>query len=398
MPDRVEAEAAPDRRAAGGSPALLSIQVLRAVAALGVLVHHLPNELATRLGWPGALPPFLVGASGVDLFFVISGFVMVYASERLFGHPDAPRVFVLRRLARIVPLYWAASAVLLVYMLGVHRGLPVDVSVGTVVASFAFLPYARPDGLVAPIHLLGWTLNYEMFFYAVFAAAIRLSRPRAVLAVLAAFAVMVGLGCAVALPLPWAAWFDPIILEFGAGMLIAVACRAGLRLSRAAAVGLGLAAVAGYAVASWAELSEPWRAVERGLPGAALVAACVLCGAPPRPGPVARGVAFLGDASYSLYLVHPLVFALPRWTVARWIDFSPVPLAYALVLMAVSVLAAILSYLVFEKPLSRALKTRLGGPRPPSRREARGVLAREAAVPGASSPLGERPPMACQGL
>jgi peptidoglycan/LPS O-acetylase OafA/YrhL len=389
MPDRVAAGATPGPPAAAGG-ALLSIQVLRAVAALAVLVRHVSYELAGRMGWPETMPTFVIRASGVDLFFVISGFVMVYASERLFGHPDARRVFVLRRLARIVPLYWAASAVLLVYMLGVHRGLPVDVSVGTVVASFAFLPYARPDGLVAPIHTLGWTLNYEMFFYAVFAAAIWLSRPRAVLAVLAAFVVMVGLGRAVALPLPLAAWFDPIILEFGAGMLIAVACRAGLRLSRAAAVGLGLAAVAGYGVASWAELSEPWRAVERGLPGAALVAACVLCGAPPRPGPVARGVAFLGDASYSLYLVHPLVFVLPRWTVARWIDFSPFPLAYALVLVAVSVLAASLSYLLFEKPLSRALKARIGGLRPPPRREARGVVACEAAMPEAFSPLGER--------
>ncbi len=87
-----------------------SIQILRAVAALAVVALHVGHEGATRLGPRNPLPDFSVGAAGVDLFFVISGFIMVYASDTLFARAGAPATFFTRRLARIVPLYWAATA------------------------------------------------------------------------------------------------------------------------------------------------------------------------------------------------------------------------------------------------------------------------------------------------
>ena len=85
------------------SLSLLSIQILRAIAALAVTYEHIAGyEFARQYGLPDALPPFKFGRAGVDLFFVISGFVMVYASERYFGRTKAPQEFFLRRLARIV--------------------------------------------------------------------------------------------------------------------------------------------------------------------------------------------------------------------------------------------------------------------------------------------------------
>ena len=83
------------------SPTLKSIQVLRAVAAIGVLTLHAATEKVVHMGGaPGPFKNFLLGAAGVDLFFVISGFVMVYSSQSLFGRADGPRRFLLRRLAR----------------------------------------------------------------------------------------------------------------------------------------------------------------------------------------------------------------------------------------------------------------------------------------------------------
>ena len=76
------------------------------MAALAVVYHLVGSELYQHYGLSKPLPLTLVGAAGVDLFFVISGFVMVYASERMFGQRHSPRIFALRRLARIVPLYW----------------------------------------------------------------------------------------------------------------------------------------------------------------------------------------------------------------------------------------------------------------------------------------------------
>src|ERR1041385_2180302 len=139
---------------------------------------------------------FKVGAPGLDLFFVISGFVMVYSSERLFGRADAPRIFMLRRIARIVPLYWAMTLVVLAYFLLAHGRdmLFALYPPGNILASFLFYPYPRGDGALVPLHALGWTLNYEMFFYVVFAALICLSREIAVTAIVALFCTLAVLG------------------------------------------------------------------------------------------------------------------------------------------------------------------------------------------------------------
>src|ERR1044071_953746 len=82
---------------------LQSVQILRAVAALGVLLMPVRKEGVDRTRAP--LPDLLIRAVGVDLFFVISGFIMLHASRSLFGRRDAPAVFMLRRIGRIVPLY-----------------------------------------------------------------------------------------------------------------------------------------------------------------------------------------------------------------------------------------------------------------------------------------------------
>ena len=71
-------------------------------------------------GWSFLLP----WGAGVDLFFVISGFIMVYPSNRLFAEPGGAKIFAWRRLSRIVPLYWCAMALLLVKMPVLHKPMP----------------------------------------------------------------------------------------------------------------------------------------------------------------------------------------------------------------------------------------------------------------------------------
>jgi exopolysaccharide production protein ExoZ len=346
----------------GGSPTLKSIQVLRAVAAIGVLTLHAATEKVTHIGGePGPFKNFLLGAAGVDLFFVISGFVMVYSSQSLFGRTDGPQRFFLRRLARIAPLYWAVTVAIILYIYAVHGAKLWDIyTPASLVAAFLFWPYPRVDGFAFPVHLLGWTLNYEMFFYAVFAAAILLPRRVAVPAVCVAFVAFAAIGRATVLPLPFLFWANLIILEFCYGMLIALAYREGFRLPPAIAWALGLAACAGYAAMysppeAWGE----WRVLFWGLPGAALVASCALSASTWRPGLAGRFFGLLGDASYSLYLVHPLTFPLVRWTVGRWFDFSGAPWLYAAIAWLAAIAAAIVCYLAFERPITRALQRRL---------------------------------------
>ena len=353
-------ESAAPARDVRGSRALTSIQILRAVAALGVLFHHTAHEVAAKTGVTVSFGELVVGAGGVDLFFVISGFVMVYASERLFAQPGATRVFFLRRLARIVPLYWAATAILVGYIYVAHRIFPPPfITTEGVIASFLFIPYPLPNGLMAPVHALGWTLNYEMFFYAVFALAIMLPRRGAVFAITALFALLVSLGLLIRLPQPFAFWFSPIILEFCFGMLIARAYLDGRRLSLWNALLLTLAALGAYVISACTGPFVAWRWLEWGVPGAMLVAAFALVKRPPPAGPVSRAMGFLGDASYSLYLVHAIVIPAVR-RVMPSLDTPLMPWLYALALIGGSIAAACLSYLWFERPITRTLQRWIG--------------------------------------
>ena len=120
---------------------LLGIQVLRALAALAVVCAHIPVEISYGLKWASPIPVSLTIGAAADLFFVISGFVIVYASEPMFGQAGAPRVFFLRRLARTVPLYWLTSGFILAVVLLTYPDLASAVhSVGSVVGSFAMIP------------------------------------------------------------------------------------------------------------------------------------------------------------------------------------------------------------------------------------------------------------------
>jgi peptidoglycan/LPS O-acetylase OafA/YrhL len=202
------------------SGVLIPIQGLRAIAALGVVLHHVQYEARTRLGMPDALPYFEYGALGVDLFFVVSGFVMVYASGPLFAKAEGARIFMARRIIRIVPLYWLCTGVYVAFALLAPQLARTHYGADVVAASLLFYPYERPDIGMFPVVGQGWTLNYEMLFYAVFSACILLPRRQAVLAVAAVFAALSITGRTVDLPQPFAFWASPIILEFVLGAVL----------------------------------------------------------------------------------------------------------------------------------------------------------------------------------
>jgi exopolysaccharide production protein ExoZ len=89
---------------------------------------------------------------------------MVYPSNRLFAEPGGAKIFAWRRLSRIVPLYWCAMALLLVKMPVLHKPMPMLRDHHLVF----FIPWeTQGTGVPRPTYDLGWTLNYEMFFYTV---------------------------------------------------------------------------------------------------------------------------------------------------------------------------------------------------------------------------------------
>ena len=151
----------------------LGIQGLRAFAALSVVLGHSLNSIERGSGVPPLLLQHFQGAIGVDVFFVISGFVMTISSSRLLRKQHPSRIFLWRRLLRVAPLYWLVTATKLLLIAALPRLLAsYRVSLWNGIASFLFVPSLNPKGLIRPVITLGWTLNFEMAFYLLFAFAL----------------------------------------------------------------------------------------------------------------------------------------------------------------------------------------------------------------------------------
>ncbi|MGP3696422.1 acyltransferase family protein [Rhodobacter sp. NSM] len=320
---------------------ILSIQYLRGLAASSVVLFH-TSEMAQL--------PFAVGAAGVDLFFVISGFVM-WAT--MLDRPMSPWRFAWRRFTRIVPLYWIVTAVTAAAVILKPQFFPgQDVTLQTLVGSLFFLPPVTGAGL-SPIVLQGWTLSYEILFYLIFAATLVLpvwQRLRMVLAVLLSLMLVH----------PWLpeglprALTEPLLAEFGIGVLIAALWSSGLRIPFALCLVILAAGVAGL-VASQVVADDLPRWLRWGLPAAAVLAGAVFAerARPHRP---LRALTWLGDASYSLYLWHVVAGVVAVGLAGRLGLPDPwLPLA----MLVGGTLAALALYELVERPLLRLLHPRV---------------------------------------
>jgi exopolysaccharide production protein ExoZ len=316
---------------------LYGIQYLRAFAALAVVVFH----AAERSGYA-----FAIGAAGVDVFFVISGFIMWVIVAR---RPVSPGRFLADRIRRIVPVYWLATVVMVAGALaGLFPNLLLTVS--HVAASLFFVPWRSPSsGEIWPVLVQGWTLNYEMFFYAVFAACLLLPARLRLPGMAAVFLTLVGVGFAVTSDNPlFLTYTRPIILEFVAGMLIGRLSLAGRVPNKILALALIGTALAGFAAI--AILRLPFDEWTCGPLAIALVYGTV---ALEKHGRIAhfRLPALLGDASYSIYLWH--TFAISVAAKAGAMLGLSAPLVFV-TSITVGTLVGLCGYVFIERPAGKA--------------------------------------------
>jgi exopolysaccharide production protein ExoZ len=319
---------------------LLSIQYLRAAAALAVVVYH-------ALQW---LPQggFDVGRAGVDVFFVISGFIMWTITA---GEPGRPGAFLWRRFTRVAPAYWAITLIVAAVCAAWPPFLPqVRPTPSHLALSLAFIQHRDPFGLPFPLLPPGWTLNYEALFYLIFAAGLLLPEGRRLKAVLIALLVVAAAGTFLFQGL-YELGANPMLLQFAAGMVLA---RAAQMKALPGAVAGGLMLTAGLAILALMQiagiLDELWRPFLWGVPAVLMVAGAVTLEA--RLGvfrsPVLKA---LGDASYAIYLVHVPVTALVAHTLGHAGAWPLVPVA-----VAASAAAGLAWRALLEKPLIGALR------------------------------------------
>ncbi len=281
---------------------VISIQYLRGLAASAVVFNHL------SVGFDG---PLKTAAAGVDVFFVISGFIMWVTTA---GKEFTPQDFMMRRIVRIVPLYWivtlatSAAVIWKPNFLSTHHFNMVDLAL-----SLLFLP-TEQHGQMQLIILQGWTLIFEMMFYLVFAMGLLM---RETLRLWVVSGVLIGF--VLLRPVLQDNFMrfltDPILIEFIAGMILARLWMGNLRLPLWLALALLIAGLVLFVLADLALPQLP-RVIRWGVPAFMVVAGSAFAERARLPMSI-PALNFLGNASYSIYLWHVLVIALLQGILLR---------------------------------------------------------------------------------
>jgi len=349
---------------------LQNIQMLRGIAAMLVVLQHscwLVGLSADKLGpaWLNSFSHFThFGAIGVDLFFIISGFVMALSASRFAGADQAGE-FLLQRFLRIAPLLYLFT--LIIYAGLVRAG--VEPPAHRLVDSFLIVPIFDIQTPVWPVHYFGWSLAFEFVFYFWVAALITMRWSARPMVLLALLCVLPLIGCVwpsrlvtIQLATHWMMW------EFALGVAAFMFWQQRYlqRFRGVVVFAAGLAATVllaelhfGYRNANHAPLygsNDPLQGLHRvllwGLPSFSLFCFALICDL--RRLRVAVPILLLlGDASYSIYLSQLLVYhPVIKWSAMVGVDANAViPL-----LVVMCALTGVLCYRYTEKPMNVRLQ------------------------------------------
>jgi exopolysaccharide production protein ExoZ len=330
-----------------------SVQYARALAALAVVLYH----GITVMNTDSHFLLFEYGKYGVDLFFVISGFIMVVTTPS----GGSAGEFFLKRLVRIIPLYWLATFILVLAAAVVPAAFrSTEVDAGRLAMSLAFIPHhhAVVTHQIWPILIQGWTLNYEMYFYVLFSLALLAGPGRHVL-LLSLFlvaAISVGLFLSFQNAI-LRVYTSPMLIEFLLGVflgkVVGSANRSHLVIFNGAVT---LAAVVSITLLGFGVPVDRPEFV--GFTAAALLGWWIWL--------EGRGASYtnkvillVANASYSIYLFHTFALGAVRFSTNKlglqWSAWS-VDIVTIILGTVLSVIVGITSYLIFEKPVQSFMR------------------------------------------
>ena len=336
-----------------------SIQYLRAVAALMVVLHHAFIQIDAYKGY---FHNINFGAQGVDIFFVISGFIIWYVTDK---SNVSKTDFLIRRIVRVAPIYWFVTlAIIALAAIAPELFKTTKFTLSEVWQSLLFIPHynlAFPNNIY-PILVPGWTLNYELFFYFVF-ALILFTRQR-VLALILSFTTLMLIGFYIDSTNPlFITYTNTLLAEFVLGALIASTFLRNPDMKMQARHSY-LMIILGFVLivifSSYVKHDDV-RGLVFGIPSAMIVIGALMLersGKMPRH----RLLHLLGDASYSIYLTHIFSLGLFRtlWSSLVHINAGALEITVFMVLSLVfSSIIGIFVYQYVEKPLLVFFKKRL---------------------------------------
>lgn len=332
-----------------------SVQYLRGIAAIAVVYFHTKIYLG-EFNWPFGRQ---FGYGGVDLFFAISGFIMMVTTAT---KPETPGSFYAKRIVRVVPLYWGATLTSAVLFLAVPTiFIKQTMTFEHVLLSMLFIPHVDPESGASPFFKIGWTLYFEMFFYLVFGLALLLKSAWFRLAAIAVFFIgMVLVGVVFPTNTALGYYTSPFLLEFLMGAVVGfLAWKGALRHLPMTIVWAGSVLALGCVLVIGGRQGDGFaRILIFGLPAACLLAfgiAAELQGKIPKIGALEK----LGNASYSIYLAHPFVLTGTK-ALAKALQVSTSsPITGVVVVIFAVTAAAIFGIAVYswiEKPMLRLMR------------------------------------------
>jgi exopolysaccharide production protein ExoZ len=270
-----------------------SLTALRAIAASTVVYFHIMSPTGHAFG-----------EFGVDIFFVISGFVIAMVVNTK-GQSPAP--FLASRIARIAPLYWTLTV--LVLGIAIARPNLLNSSTGNLsdfLMSLFFIPYRKANGLIHPLLFVGWTLNYELAFYLIASLSLFAKKNKTLIVSTLVFTVFAG--CRISGDSSTAVVFfsSERLLEFVMGMCAWEIFRRGPRISPLLAA---TTMITLYAMMASFELNHITFSplIRNGIPSFMIVILATSLESWFSNGWLTRLITFVGDASYATYLSHPYV-------------------------------------------------------------------------------------------
>lgn len=325
---------------------LQSIQLLRGIAALSVVYVHV---LAT--------PNF--GLFGVDIFFVISGFVMALVTTKNTN----PRTFFLNRLIRIVPLYWILTTCLVAVILIAPNLLgSTTLNFANFLKSLFFIPYFKESHLIQPFLFVGWTLNYEMLFYLCIALGLMLSsRHYSAIAISALVLIYLTLGLLADSPLLNGFFGNSKIFEFVLGIFAFKIYRLGYLKNIPYLFGFLISAgclfFMIYAETKQIKIDSFFL---YGIPSFFLLLSAISLESL-MDSPVVKAIAtFVGDTSYAIYLSHAFVIEFIRKVVMKNFDFLQHHMSIVIIIsLSASILVGYILHRFLDLPLQHYFKRTL---------------------------------------
>jgi len=309
---------------------ILSVQYLRAIAALLVLFHH--------MFWPPFTNNFalinydleVLGVVGVDLFFVLSGFIISY----IIQFEKSPALFIRKRMARIYPTYWQVYLLAILLWLILRGIFKIQfMPHGSWFSNISLLPFERV-GNSKPVLIVAWTLYYEVFFYIVVAICLRFFGGKIYPFIILLFF----------LPDSFFGFYKIFFYEFILGFVLMESIK-----RKNVKMKISLSLIASLLIFLLTSHSE--------IKGFAAMFAIIFLSSEKmiQKLPKSKLLEKIGDASYSLYLIHFPLCGLANYFASK-INNPWVMSAYVLAWMGLIVWLAILNYEKFEKPIALKLK------------------------------------------